>query len=111
MNEFLVRPRSHASLQDYIAADKGYFEDEGLDNLNIVKHSFDGSSIQGADLPEQKTGAYDVAAADPSKAEERTNLNTFCHWAVNRANWPACRWLSASARAAIFPRCSRWKNI
>ena len=85
MNEFRIRPRSHASLQDWVAADKGYFEDEGLSNLNFVKQSFDGSSIGGPDLPEQKTGAYDVAATDPSKSEERTNLNTFCHWAVNQA--------------------------
>ena len=85
MNEFRVRPRSHASLQDWVAADKGYFEDEGLSNLNFVKQSFDGSSLGGPDLPEQKTGAYDVAATDPSKSEKRTNLNTFGHWAVNQA--------------------------
>jgi NitT/TauT family transport system substrate-binding protein len=85
MSEFRVRPRSHASLQDWIAADKGYFEDEGLTNPDFVTHAFDASTLNGPDLPEQKSGAYDAAAADPSKSDEATNLNTFCHWAVNKA--------------------------
>jgi NitT/TauT family transport system substrate-binding protein len=85
MNEFRVRPRSHASLQDWIAAEKGYFEDEGLTELSFVTHAFDASSLAGPDLPEQKTGAYDAAAADPSQSDQPTNVNTFCHWAVNQA--------------------------
>ena len=90
MAQLKVRPRSHASLQDWVAAEKGYFEDEGLADVGFVRHQTDLSAVtEGGDqLPVQTSGAYEAAQADPSKNEnpdEATNVNTFCHWAVNMA--------------------------
>lgn len=88
MAQLRVRPRGHASLQDWVAAEKGYFEDEGLSDIGFVTHRPDLSVIQQEALPVQTGGAYEAAEADPSKRddpEEATNVNTFCHWAVNMA--------------------------
>lgn len=88
MSQFTVRPRSHASVQDWIAAEKGYFESEGLTDINFIQHQTDLAPVSANDLPEQKTGAYNAAVKGPDKSEnpdERSNVNTFCHWAVNMA--------------------------
>lgn len=88
MNSLRVRPRAHANLQDWVAAEKGYFEDEGLDNISLVVNQFEATAPEGKELPKQELGAYGVAVSDPSKAEnpeDESNVNTFCHWAVNMA--------------------------
>lgn len=88
MTELRVRPRSHASVQDWIAAEKGYFEQEGLSEIGFVTYRPDLSVIGQEALPVQTAGAYEAAEADPSKAEnaeDSSNINTFCHWAVNMA--------------------------
>lgn len=99
MAAFKVQPRSHATLQDWVAAEKGYFEAEGLTDIGFITQGFQQEQqyqqatelrLQGLvpdlPLPVQTRGAYESAVADPSQREDPnacSNVNTFCHWAVN----------------------------
>jgi hypothetical protein len=77
---------SHGRLQDWVAAEKGYFEEEGLDyELDVVllerSASEDPDSIErgGADV---RVGAYELYQA---KAPGKRDMSCACHWAVNQA--------------------------
>lgn len=88
MTTLKVQPRTHAALQDWVAAERGYFADEGLTDVGFVSSESDLAAVKSADLPVQDMGAYELAESDPSDredAERNSNVNTFCHWAVNMA--------------------------
>jgi NitT/TauT family transport system substrate-binding protein len=81
-----LRISSHGRLQDWIAAEQGYFDDEGLDyELEVVllerSASEDAGSIArgGADV---RTGAYELYEAG---APGKRDMSCACHWAVNQA--------------------------
>ncbi|MGH9101015.1 MAG: ABC transporter substrate-binding protein [Acidimicrobiales bacterium] len=73
---------SHGRLQDWIAAEKGYFADEGLD------YEFDVVLLQNADQSVTvgtggvRTGAYELYR---SKGRGKSDMSCACHWAVNQA--------------------------
>jgi NitT/TauT family transport system substrate-binding protein len=84
MGKFRIQP--HGRLQEWVAEEKGYFLDEGLDYQFVP--SFYGStqgygavqSGHGAP-PEVKSGAFE------SYAEGRAcEVSSACHWAVNMAS-------------------------
>lgn len=98
MVQFRVQPRTHATLQDWVAATKGYFEAEGLTDIGFITRGFEEpqSSTERAlrlrgimpsgPVPGQTRGAYEAAVADPSRRDDPalcSHVNTFCHWAVN----------------------------
>lgn len=83
MSKFRIQP--HGRLQEWVAQEKGYFANEGLDYEFVT--SFYGQtqgygSVQSAGAaPEVKRGAFE------SYSEGRTcEISSACHWAVNMAS-------------------------
>src|SRR5919197_2223166 len=81
MSKFLIQ--SHGRLQEWVAEEKGYFKEEGLDYEFIVKPiatwSGQVQSIESAPI-EMRAGAYE------SYEEGRScNLSAACHWTVGMA--------------------------
>jgi NitT/TauT family transport system substrate-binding protein len=77
------RISSHGRLQDWIAAEKGYFEEEGLDyelDVRVLENADqDIDASQGADV---RVGAYELYR---SGGGGKKNMSCACHWAVNQA--------------------------
>jgi NitT/TauT family transport system substrate-binding protein len=77
------RISSHGRLQDWIAAEKGYFDDEGLDyelDVRVLENADqDIERSQGADV---RVGAYELYR---SGGGGKKNMSCACHWAVNQA--------------------------
>jgi NitT/TauT family transport system substrate-binding protein len=77
------RIASHGRLQDWIAAEHGYFDDAGLD------YEFDVVLLQNADQQvdagaqgDIRVGAYELyRSGGPGKKD----MSCACHWAVNQA--------------------------
>ena len=82
MSQFRIQ--SHGRLQEWVAEEKGYFKDEGLDYEFIVKPIATWSSnVQSTESApvEVKQGAYE------SLEEGRgCHVSSACHWAVNMAS-------------------------
>lgn len=85
MSKFRIQP--HGRLQEWVAQEKGYFADEGLDYAFVP--SFYGQTPgygglqpgSAATAPEVKSGAFE------SYAEGRAcEISSACHWAVNMAS-------------------------
>ena len=74
-HKFVIEP--HFRLQEWVAEEKGYFKDEGLDyDLPEMVQSTDGKIHDKGD----KVGAYQ------SFEEGRTSdVSCACHWTVNVA--------------------------
>jgi NitT/TauT family transport system substrate-binding protein len=74
------RISSHGRLQDWIAAEKGYFADEGLDyELDVVLMERAAGERTGGDV---RMGAYELYQ---SGAPGKRDMSCACHWAVNQA--------------------------
>jgi NitT/TauT family transport system substrate-binding protein len=72
---------SHGRLQDWIAAENGYFDDEGLD------YEFSVRKLENADQDietqaDVRTGAYEQYKTGLGG---KKNMSCACHWAVNQA--------------------------
>ena len=81
MAKFVVH--SHGRLQEWVAEEKGYFKDEGLDYEFVVKlPALWSSTVQStASAPrEVQRGAYEAYEEGKS-----CNLSAACHWATNMA--------------------------
>lgn len=77
----MFRIQTHGRLQEWVAEEKGYFADEGLqyefvDNTLMNDHV--ASSVSGA--TEYRSGAYETMEAGNACA-----VGSACHWAVNQA--------------------------
>jgi NitT/TauT family transport system substrate-binding protein len=77
------RISSHGRLQDWIAVEHGFFEDEGLD------YQFDVRALENAaqditadDRQDIRVGAYELYL---SGGGGKKNMSCACHWAVNQA--------------------------
>lgn len=81
MGKFLIQ--SHGRLQEWVAEEKGYFKDEGLDYEFIVKPivAWSGSveSTESAPLDLRK-GAF-----ESFEDGRDCNVSSACHWTVNMA--------------------------
>jgi len=77
------RISTHGRLQDWIADDKGYFADEGLDyqiNLRVLENADQDITAMGkADV---RVGAYELYQ---SGGGGKKDMSCACHWAVNEA--------------------------
>ena len=86
MSRFRIQP--HGRLQEWVAEEKGYFRDEGLD-YEFVGGDPGGqrggyASVQSADAanpPEVREGAFE--SFEEGRACE---ISSACHWAVNMAS-------------------------
>lgn len=74
---------THGRLQDWIAVEKGYFDDEGLDyelDVRAQENAQQDISPDGGDGI--RTGAYELYR---SGSGGKKNMSCACHWAVNQA--------------------------
>jgi NitT/TauT family transport system substrate-binding protein len=90
MAPFKIQP--HSRLQEWVAEEKGYFRDEGLDYVFHVPGSIDamgvgrsyhlnGSVQSTEDGPDEvKSGAFETM-----EAGRTCDISAACHWAVNMA--------------------------
>jgi NitT/TauT family transport system substrate-binding protein len=81
------RISSHGRLQDWIAAENGYFTDEGLDyELDVVALERAAAGAAGAAEPDARgdirVGAYEFFG---KQAPGKRDMSCACHWAVNQA--------------------------
>ena len=77
------RISTHGRLQDWIAAEKGYFDDEGL------RYEIDVRMLENADQDILKSGQGDVRVGAyelyRSAGGGKKDMSCACHWAVNQA--------------------------
>jgi NitT/TauT family transport system substrate-binding protein len=84
MARFRIQP--HGRLQEWVAEEKGYFADEGLDHEFVASYygqaqGYGRAPVPTAPAPEVTRGAFE------SYAEGRAcEISTACHWAVNMAS-------------------------
>ncbi|MDF5756923.1 hypothetical protein [Spongiactinospora sp. TRM90649] len=79
MAPFVIRP--HGRLHEWVAEERGYFRDEGLDYVFEVglPESWSASSVREVP-PQRRRGAFE------SFVEGRScDVSSACHWAVNHA--------------------------
>ncbi len=77
------RVQSHGRLQEWVAEEKGYFKDEGLDYDFLVRRAEGWSaSVQDADSapPKVVRGAF-----ESFEAGRACEISSACHWATNMA--------------------------
>jgi hypothetical protein len=80
MGKFIIGP--HMRLQEWVAEEKGYFRDEGLDYEFLESTGFSNLSVKSpVELPkDQIRGAYQIIE------QGRTcDISSACHWTVNMA--------------------------
>jgi NitT/TauT family transport system substrate-binding protein len=74
---------THGRLQDWIAVEKGYFEDEGLDyELDVRAQENADQDIEPAGQEDVRTGAYELYRVGGGG---KKGMSCACHWAVNQA--------------------------
>jgi ABC-type nitrate/sulfonate/bicarbonate transport system substrate-binding protein len=86
MSKFIIQP--HGRLQEWIADDKGYFRDEGLDyefqagrDIQSRKH-VDTSGRIG----EVRTGAFESYREGGGNKGVKSDISCACHWAIGQAS-------------------------
>ena len=78
------RISTHGRLQDWIAVEKGYFEDEGLDyviDMRVLENAAQDIAVPA--LSDVRTGAYELYQGESGGKQ---NMSCACHWATNQAS-------------------------
>lgn len=83
MSKFIIQP--HGRLQDWVAEERGYFTDEGLDYE--FEEGFAGASRTTSPIQSGNTLTLDEKRGAYEDMEEgrSCNVSGACHWAVNSA--------------------------
>src|SRR5436305_5963567 len=77
------RISSHGRLQDWIAVERGFFEDEGLDyEFDVLALENAAQDISATAREDIRVGAYELYL---SGGGGKKNMSCACHWAVNQA--------------------------
>ncbi len=76
MSKFVISP--HFRLHEWVAEEKGYFRDEGLDYE--FRDAFKGKDLAAAHATANKIGAFQNI-----EAGRDSNVSCACHWTVNVA--------------------------
>ncbi len=84
MKKFRIEP--HGRLQEWVADEKGYFRDEGLDYEFLTSYATQSSGyalVQSTEsaAPEVKRGAF-----ENMEKGRAADISCACHWAVNMAS-------------------------
>ena len=84
MSKFRIEP--HGRLQEWVADEKGYFTEEGLDYEFLTSYATQASGyalVQSTETaaPEVKRGAF-----ENMERGRAADISCACHWAVNRAS-------------------------
>jgi hypothetical protein len=86
MEKFIIQP--HGRLQEWIAHEKGYFRDEGLDYEFVPGRS--ASSAKKVDESGKVTdvisGAFEAYKHAGGNKGVKSDISCACHWAVNQAS-------------------------
>jgi NitT/TauT family transport system substrate-binding protein len=86
MARFIIQP--HGRLQEWIAHEKGYFRDEGLD-YEFVPGLSSGRPKQidaSGKVAELRTGAFESYQQAGGNKGVKSDISCACHWAVSRAS-------------------------
>ena len=89
MAKFIIQP--HGRLNDWVAHEKGYFREEGLDyELNVEGSRKNTPRLAGLDstipLADHRFGAFErYAEGHGRKGEGAGDVSCACHWTVNQA--------------------------
>jgi len=86
MVKFIIQP--HGRLQEWIAHEKGYFRDEGLD-YEFVPGLSSGRAKQidaTGQVAEIRSGAFESYKQAGGNKGVRSDISCACHWAVSRAS-------------------------
>ena len=89
MPKFIIQP--HGRLNDWVAEEKGYFIEEGLDcELNVEGSRKNTPRLSGLDsalpLEDNRFGAFErYAEGHGRKGEGAGDVSCACHWTVNQA--------------------------
>ena len=78
------RISTHGRLQDWIAVEKGYFEDEGLDyviDMRVLENADQDIAVSAKS--DVRTGAYELYQGESGGKQ---NMSCACHWATNQAS-------------------------
>src|SRR2546421_9751869 len=77
------RISSHRRLQDWIAIERGFFDDEGLAyELDVRALENAAQDISATKRQDIRVGAYELYLAGGGG---KKNMSCACHWAVNQA--------------------------
>lgn len=77
------RISSHGRLQDWIAVERGFFDDEGLDyELDVRALENAAQDVDAESRQDIRVGAYELYL---SGGGGKKNMSCACHWAVNQA--------------------------
>ena len=85
MGKFTIQP--HGRLQEWIAHEKGYFRDEGLD----YEFRYGPSSLSQKELdasgkvPDLLSGAFESYKQGGGNKGVKSDISCACHWTVNQA--------------------------
>jgi NitT/TauT family transport system substrate-binding protein len=86
MEKFVIQP--HGRLQEWIADEKGYFREEGLDYE--FKHGLSMESAKRIDgsgaVAELRSGAFESYQRAGGNKGVKSDISCACHWAVNQAS-------------------------
>src|SRR3954454_15543726 len=86
MGKFIIQP--HGRLQEWIAHEKNYFRDEGLDYEFAAGLS--ASSAKQIDaagkVAEVRSGAFESYKQAGGNKGVKSDISCACHWAVNQAS-------------------------
>lgn len=86
MAKFVIQP--HGRLQEWIADEKGYFRDEGLDyefRHGLSMASTKRVAASGA-IAEIRSGAFESYQKAGGNKGVKSDISCACHWAVNQAS-------------------------
>src|SRR6185369_15441966 len=89
MSRLVIQP--HGRLNDWVADEKGYFRDLGLDyeiNLSAAeRNSQTASALKGAaPIPDIVSGAFEsYREGHGRKGDDAGDVSCACHWTVNQA--------------------------
>ena len=85
MEKFTIQP--HGRLQEWIAHEKGYFRDEGLDyEFRYGPSSLSAKKLDASgNVPDLKSGAFESFKQGGGNKGVKSDISCACHWTVNQA--------------------------
>jgi ABC-type nitrate/sulfonate/bicarbonate transport system substrate-binding protein len=78
------RISTHGRLHEWVAVEKGYFDDEGLDyviDMRVLENADQDIAVPA--LSDVRTGAYELYQGESGGKQ---NMSCACHWATNQAS-------------------------
>jgi ABC-type nitrate/sulfonate/bicarbonate transport system substrate-binding protein len=84
MSKFRIEP--HGRLQEWVAEEKGYFKDEGLDYEFLISYATQASGYALVQSTETATPEIKRGAFENMERGRAADISCACHWAVNMAS-------------------------